>query len=42
MSQFIGVDLHKIDFTVCFMEGEEKRIRRTKLMKWSGFEKTYS
>ena len=25
MGRFIGVDLHKTAFTVCFLEGEEKR-----------------
>ena len=31
MSRFIGVDLHKTAFTVCFMEGEEKRFETYKI-----------
>jgi len=31
MSRFIGVDLHKTAFTVCFMEGEEKRLATYKM-----------
>lgn len=31
MSRFIGVDLHKTAFTVCFMEGEEKHVSTYKI-----------
>lgn len=31
MSRFIGVDLHKTAFTICFMEGEEKRFETYKI-----------
>src|SRR5512139_1494914 len=31
MSRFIGIDLHKTAFTVCFMEGEEKRFETYKI-----------
>jgi hypothetical protein len=31
MSRFIGVDLHKTAFTVCFLEREEKRFATYKI-----------
>jgi transposase len=37
MVRFIGIDLHKTAFTVCFLEGEEKRLESYKIGEMDRF-----
>jgi len=39
MGRFIGVDLHKTAFTVCFLEGERKRLATYKMSEVEAFKK---